>query len=44
MGGDNLVDLRCYEGFYTEVIFQDHQQLVYKGFVGIYIPRIRRVE
>ena len=39
---DNLVGQRLHGGFYIGAISKLHQQLVYKGIVGLFIPRIGR--
>ena len=43
MRGDNHVGLKWHGGFYTDVIFQGHQQWMDKRIVGLCIPRIERV-
>ena len=43
MGGDNLVDMRFCGGVYTGVVYQWHQQWMFKGFLGISIPIIVKV-
>ena len=43
MGVDELVGLRCHEGFHTGIMCQGHQNGVSKGVVVLYIPRIGSV-
>ena len=43
MGVYNLVGMRLYGIFYTGVISQCYQNLVSKGRVGLFIPRIGRL-
>ena len=44
MGVDKIVGLGFHGGFYICVIYQGHQKLVFKGIVGLCIPRIGRVK
>ena len=43
MGDDSLVGLRCHGRFYTCVVIQLHQQLVFKRSVDMCIPIIGRM-